>query len=383
MSTTSTRSLASKILGLLALLVIAAVTAYFRGGSTDTSASKQPVPVTQPVDKTSTGQKSPVSSKVAVAPPERKLVEPAPGHAADVVPASIGSDLRIGAWNIEWLGKPEDRSGAAKGIAQDPRDLADCINASNVAVLALEEIVAAPGRPLRSSEIEATIEVLSKKTSAKWDYVLFPGRAEGDQLTGIMWNTGKVTALNQAGKPWQEFTDEAWALPIPKARSASGSALWNRPPHAVKFTTGDGLTDFVTTVIHMKADYNGDFAAHRQEEAAALVRALTAVRTKFKDEDIVILGDSNCVGEHEPAIIELEKADYFDLNARHTQTHWQGGTMDRALVPTRQPEFEAHQFEVMSDRYLRDSGLTPRDYKRRYSDHYMVVMTLKIMKDDD
>ncbi|HNB59115.1 MAG TPA: hypothetical protein PK308_02300, partial [Phycisphaerales bacterium] len=35
--------------------------------------------------------------------------------------------LVLGTWNIEWLGKPDQRSGPARGGAQSPEDLADYI----------------------------------------------------------------------------------------------------------------------------------------------------------------------------------------------------------------------------------------------------------------
>ncbi len=298
-------------------------------------------------------------------------------------PASSSGVLRIASWNIEWLGKPEDRSGAAKGIAQRPEDMADYIRASDASIVAVEEIVTRQrGEPIRSPELEAAIAKLNS-SGQSWEYVLFPGRAEGDQLTGVLWNRKAVTALNASGKPWDQTRDRPWALPIPKARSAQGSALWNRPPHAMKFSTGEGKTDIVVIVLHMKADYNGDFAAHRKEEAAALVRALPEVRKAFQDDDVVIIGDTNCPQGPEPATRDIEAAGFVDLNARGLRTHWQGGTMDRAFVPTGQPEFAGRAFEVVSDGYLKPRGLSPRDFKQRFSDHYMIVTSLAIQADDD
>ena len=313
--------------------------------------------------------------------PAQPVSRPGPAGAAEQPASGV---IGIGSWNIEWLGKPSDRSGAAKGVAQSPDDIADYIIGSGVAVLAVEEIVApGPGRPIRSREIEAAVAAIKQKHGAAWDYVLFPGRADGDQLTGVLWNTGVVTAINAAGKPWSQTADSAWALPIPRGRSAQGSALWNRPPHAMKFRAGEGKTDFVVIVLHMKADYNGDFAAHRAEEAGALAAALPAVRSRFGDQDIVLIGDTNCSKQGEPAIATLERAGLMDLNAAGAPTHWQGGSMDRALVPAAQPEFASRAFSVYSDAYLSLRNLTPRDYKRRFSDHYLITAAIAVMPDDD
>ncbi|XZE33737.1 hypothetical protein SH501x_004532 [Pirellulaceae bacterium SH501] len=52
-----------------------------------------------------------------------------------------GADkVRFGAWNIEWLGKPENRRGTGEDLAQTKDNLAKYIAASGVSVLALEEI---------------------------------------------------------------------------------------------------------------------------------------------------------------------------------------------------------------------------------------------------
>src|SRR5437762_11053288 len=61
-------------------------------------------------------------------------------YRAPVAAPETPEKLRVGAWNIEWLGNPENRSGPAKNMQQKPEDLADYILAANVSVLGLEEI---------------------------------------------------------------------------------------------------------------------------------------------------------------------------------------------------------------------------------------------------
>lgn len=299
---------------------------------------------------------------------------------------AVGSqgEVRVGSWNIEWLGKPGDRSGAGQGVSQDPEKVADCIVASRVDVLGVCEIVTTtPGTPIRSREIERTLEAVQKRTGDPWSYVLYPGRASGDQWTGVLWNSRVVRAETADGRVWDQTKDQPWAVAIPRGRSAQGSSLWNRPPHAMKFSSGRGKTDFVLIVLHMKADYQGDFASHRGEEAAALVGALPGVRARFRDGDVVLVGDTNCTAPHEAAIRAFEEAGFVDLNSGGRTTHWRGGATDRGLVPRDQPEFKGSGFEVMSDSYLGARGIDAREYKRRYSDHYLVVTTVRVMDDDD
>lgn len=319
---------------------------------------------------------------------------PAPGPTATQTPERVppgasptkqirGTSIRIGSWNIEWLGKPEERSGPATGIAQSADDLAAYITAAKVSVLCVQEIVASVNsRPIRSHEIEAALAAIKSTTGQNWEYELFPGRQDGDQLTGVLWDTAVVTALDSSGGEWDQ-RDTPWALPIPKGRSAQGSSLWNRPPHAMKFSCGAGKSDFVVVVLHMKADYQGAFAAHRDDEARALVAKLADVRSTFRDDDVVLAGDTNCTQPDEPALSTLSGAGYADTNAAHQKTHWRGGEMDKILVPLSQPEFADSGLEVMSDEYLRSNRLTAAQFKERLSDHYMVVTTIRVEKDDD
>ncbi len=375
MSQTAARVSIGKIAGMLIVLVLLGAGYYFKiipggGPSAGPAPSESPAATPPPTSRPSEPPKPTPSAPKATGAP--------------AAPTADAQELRIGSWNIEWLGKPDDRSGAGKDVAQDPADLADLIVTSRVAVLGVCEIVSnISGRPIRSREIEATIEAIKKKTGDGWQYVLFPGRNDGDQLTGVLWNARVVTAETSSDKSFETTKDLPWAVPVGKSRSSQGSGLWNRPPHAMKFSAGKGKTDFVVVVLHMKADYNGDFAQHRKEEADALVSALPATRKQFHDEDILLIGDTNCSGDHEPAIISMEKAGFFDLNGAHRATHWRGGSMDRQLVPSAQPEFAAHGFEVMSDAYMNKRGIDAREYKRRFSDHFMVVGTIKVMPDDD
>lgn len=375
MSRSGAPSSVGKIAGMILVLVLLGAGYYFKL-----------IPRNGPSSSPATS-----GTTISVPPPSApRPSEPAKHTASNPAPidtpaaTSDAPEIRIGSWNIEWLGKPSDRSGAGQGVAQDPSDLADLIITSRVALLGVCEIVSnISGRPIRSREIESTVDAIKKKTGDAWQYVLHPGRNDGDQLTGVLWNPRLVTAETAADQPFDAAKDLSWPLPIGKGRSSQGSGLFNRPPHAMKFSAGKGKTDFVVIVLHLKADYNGDFAQHRKEEADVLVSALPAVRKQFHDDDLLLIGDTNCTGDHEPAIISLERAGYFDLNASHRATHWRGGCMDRQLVPSAQPEFAAHAFEIMSDSYMNKRGIDAREYKRRFSDHFMVVGTIKVMPDDD
>jgi endonuclease/exonuclease/phosphatase family metal-dependent hydrolase len=156
-----------------------------------------------------------------------------------------------------------------------------------------------------------------------------------------------------------------------------------RPPTAVKFSAGAGKTDFVLIVVHMKADFDGDFAKHREEEAKALAALLPDVRRVFKDEDVLILGDTNMTDDNEAAEKTYERAGLKDLNTANAGTHWRGGGTDKIFVPAAQPEFAASSFRVINHDRVLSRTMSPAAYKRRFSDHYMVSTTVRLQDDDD
>ncbi len=282
---------------------------------------------------------------------------------------------------------PRSRSGGAKDVAQSAADLADQIDDSGAHLLALQEIVSGErGTPIRSREIEGVIDELTRRGGRGWKYVLFPGRQRGDQLTGVMWDARVLTAIDPQGGALN-LRIAPWSVPIIDGRAASGGVLWARPPHAMKFrvgSAGSGKTDFVIVSLHMKADYRGDFAAQRAEEARALIAAMPELRRHFADQDVLLLGDTNAASDAEASITLLAEAGFVELNIRDRPTHYRGtAMMDRTLVPKDQPEFAGARFEVASEGFMASRGLSPEDFKRRLSDHYLVYCEFASAEDDD
>jgi hypothetical protein len=278
--------------------------------------------------------------------------------------------LRIGAWNIEWLGEPQNRSGPARNHQQSPEDLADYILAAGVDVLGLAEIRQDdPAGGMTSSILTAALERVGAQTTGSWRHRLFPARSGRNQLCGVAWDTTRVVAV---GDPV--------LVPTPQQHSSQGKPLWSRPAYGQAFSAGPDLTDFVVVVVHLKSDFGGDFAEHRGEEAHWLLAGLPQA---VRDPDILIIGDLNCDRHDEPAIRTLVAGGFVDLNAADQATHWRFGPLDRALVPADQPEFAAGPLEVFSTPYLESRGLSAEEFKVRFSDHYLVVTELRVLPDDD
>lgn len=293
-----------------------------------------------------------------------------PAPATAPAPAAAPASIRVGAWNIEWLGSPERRSGPAENHAQTPAALAEYILESNVDILGLAEIAQnVEERPGTNATLTAALRLVEQQTGGKWAHRLFPTRSGRNQCCGIAWDATRVTSL-----------DEPCLVTQPEQASLQGKPLWSRPPYGLTFSAGEGLTDFVVVMIHMKSNYGGDFTNHRAEEAVHLTLDLRGV---IQDGDVIIIGDANCGTHGEPAVAAIEAGGFIDLNADDTPTHWTYGALDRAFVPEEQPEFADRYFEVFGDSFINAHGLSTEQFKVNYSDHYMVITEVVVIPDDD
>ena len=295
-------------------------------------------------------------------------------------PTITPRNVRIGAWNIEWLAQPDKRYGEAQGKTQTAQDIADYIAAARVEVIALMEIcptnLSDPKEydpevdgPLDNTILREALAIVSKKTKSEWEFRLFPnndGTKANHQLTGIAWDTTKLTAI---GDSWP-------VIEYDKAKRT----YWYRPPWATAFSTGEGMTDLVIIPIHMKAYDDESSAQKRAMESAELVEALAQAQG---DADTLIIGDSNCHAGDEQAIQNYAAAGFIDLNKRDLSTHVGDAPLDRVFIPDGQPEFAKKFFQVFDKPYMARRRLSILEFRDRYSDHYMVITTVKAGEDDD
>ncbi len=282
--------------------------------------------------------------------------------------------VRLGTWNIEWLGNAAKR----KKPAQKPEDIARYLIASKVDLLSLNEITDdAGGDTPASKTLTETLKLMAKETGKEWKHLLFPSETpeHKDQLCGVAWNTDAVKLV---GKPYR--------IPI-RRTPTDGDDFWRRHPYAVKFSFGDKKTDVVLIPLHQKSNSRGGvtkMSKVRAAEAGALVRALGAVQNHFKDDDLIILGDLNCLLREEPALLRYRAAGFRDLNFTDDLTWikeriYDPAPFDRILVPDEQPEFKDCRFTVFREH----SFASEREYRQQLSDHYLVYTDIKVMDDDD
>lgn len=299
--------------------------------------------------------------------------------------------IRIGSWNIEWLGLPDMRAYAGRNRPQRPEDLAAYIAAADVDVLAVEEIGVSDPRSRRSDELDAMFAVLKEQHGQPWTYVLFPktdypaGTEDfivRGQHVGLAWRTDRAT---QAGQPFS---------PEINNRTEYGLKFLERRATAIKLSFGEGMTDVVFIPVHLKSNRNADNPddatytnRQRATEVAEIVRLLPQIRKHFDDGDVVILGDTNLLERDDAASENLYAAGFRDLNASDggTTTAWGYGyksaPFDRIFVTADQPEFGRSQQRVW--RPADDEDDTIKDFRFSLSDHYLITAEIAITADDD
>jgi hypothetical protein len=292
-------------------------------------------------------------------------------------PAYSQNQITVGAWNIQYLGAPKCRPKATKKKAQSATDIANFIIASGVDILGLEEITDDDGLPNTYTNYTLTrvMEIIEQKTGDAWQYMLFRKfqgstgcKAVHVQLTGVAWNTSKATRV--------DFR----RIPIDTSSLPTNISVWNRPPVAVKFSFGQGRTDIVFIVVHMKSNVGNNTATTREWEAKLLMEQLSFIKNLYNDDDIVILGDANVLNAQEAAVREYVESGFTDLNNEDMPTSVRQEAFDRIFLRAGQPEFNGSQQEVFGPGYL---NLSTNSFLRRLSDHYMVTTKIAAASDDD
>ncbi len=271
--------------------------------------------------------------------------------------------LRIGSWNLRWLGPSEhDRFEA-----RSPQDLAAYIASSGVSVLAMQEVGQSPGMTLRNSTLDATMARLNEATTGQWDYVLFPSQDKQQAaLTGIAWDKSIV-----------RMTDAPLALPVAlgKTDPADDTPILARPPYAAKFQPVHGSGEFVIIPIDLADNTGGiDRIAHRVAEAREIAAALPTVRGRFSSADVILLGDFAMSLSTETADSIITACGFRDLNASDIATFTTGKPYARAFVPETSARLAANKSIAVTPYPV----FGPEIFRQKLSDSY--ILTLEFSK---
>jgi predicted extracellular nuclease len=269
--------------------------------------------------------------------------------------------IHVGTWNIEHFSK-------VGGRQENIYALAEHIQMGSLDVLALQEVYSTgldnDGR-MRNKDLDAVLGLIKEHTEQSWEYVILENRDASDtsQLCCVAWNSQVVTLRK--------------SVKIPVKTQSGEMRLWDRQTHGLLFKYAD-KTDFVIIPLHMKSNVGGATQNKRvrHAEAQELIAQMGWLRTELQDEDIIMLGDTNCLASHEPALKTITDAGFLDLNEADTRTFVSGAPFDRVFIPASRKVFRYSRQYVMI-------SANPDDHDRYLSDHYLCKVVLKILSDDD
>lgn len=291
---------------------------------------------------------------------------------------SFGADFfRIGSMNIEHLG--------SRTPGQQPMAIAEHFDLSGAVVIALQEINVTDtiaddpatefNESRRNDSLDTAFAILNQEGDTDWRYELFPNRNAGDttQLCGLAWDAKRVK--REGG---------AYAIEI---TGADANRIWDRRPHAAKFrflpngSGGSDKTDVVIIPVHMKSNYGSaaEGRARRELEAKALTSKLDDIKAHFgNDQDLIVVGDTNILKADEAAAEEFGDAGLRDTNSLDAGTYVgspSAAPFDRFFLA---PEKEF--------RFARQYILQPAEpvaHDEYLSDHTMVLLSFRVVNDDD
>jgi hypothetical protein len=294
------------------------------------------------------------------------LPKPSERMAALTQEAAVPRDvLRIGSWNLAWLG-PSNHSPAERRQAED---LAQYIARSGAGIISFQLVGETDGYPNKNATLNNVVRILYSEGQGDWEYVLFPSQyKDRSDFTGILWNKRLVWPVAQA-----------YAINVPRNQKAlDDTLLWERLPYAMKFSTGKN--DFVLIPVHTHSSALPDAdISHRVHEVRLLAGQLDDVRKHFDDKDIILAGDFNTSGSNETTVVILEKQNLRDANSSDELTYISGAPFDRIFVSKDQPEFPKTQ----QIKRVPWPGISLDEFRRRLSDHYLITLDMRITGDDD
>lgn len=277
--------------------------------------------------------------------------------------AQAPTTLTIGTWNLEFLGAEGDyRQKLPLRDDADYQKLGDKVRSLGVAVLAVQEICG-----------EAPLQKVAAAAGPSWRVLL--------GTTGT-WDDGKTS--QQIGFLYDDKQVELLAaeelLSLP--REQDGVPIFHRVPVTACFRVRATGFDFRAVTVHLKAGQKALDEQKRLYEATALhgwIRGLQQARGE--DQDIVVLGDFNSTyGTGPQQALEQGGALQYIVPGRATPTimHFPE-PIDQVAVAPMFDELRRASFTVHGD----FGGLSKDDWRKTYSDHFPVTVTLAAANDTD
>jgi endonuclease/exonuclease/phosphatase family metal-dependent hydrolase len=279
------------------------------------------------------------------------------------LPAQSPATLKIGTWNLEFLGADGDfRNKLPLRDDADYQKIGEKIRSLGVAVLAVQEISG-----------EAPLRKVAAGAGPSWQVVLGTSGAWDDgktaQSIGFLYDQKQVELLQ---------AEELLQLP----RELEGVPIFHRVPVTACFRARATGFDFRMVTVHLKAGQKKPDEQKRRLEATTLHDWIVALqKTQGEDQDIVVLGDFNSTYGTEPEMA-LEKGgslQYVHPAAPMPTIMHFPEPIDQVAVAPGFDELQSNSFAVHSD----FGGLDKDAWRKTYSDHFPVTVTIAADRDTD
>lgn len=283
--------------------------------------------------------------------------------AAARLPAQQPVDFKVGTWNLEFLGA--DGNFRNNLPNRDDRDLAllgKKVRELGVVALAVQEV-----------NDEATLRKVAAAAGPAWDCLLGTSGEWDDKKTaqrvGFLWDTAAVELVH---------CEELLQLP----REFEGKPIFHRVPVTGVFRHVGTRADFRLVTVHLKAGRKPDDEQKRRGESTLLAQWLDRLaQTPGEDQDVVLLGDFNCTyGTQPQQALEASNLRRWLAHAAPTPTimHFPE-PIDQVVAADACAEVQRGSLAVDGD----FDGMDKDAWRKVYSDHFPVTVTLRATGDDD
>lgn len=271
--------------------------------------------------------------------------------------------LRIGTWNLEFLGAEGDfRNHLPPRTAAEFAKLGAKIRGLGVAVLAVQEICGA-----------APLQQVAAAAGPSWQFVLGTTGGWDDgrtsQQIGFLYDAARVELLQ---------AEELLQFP----RQLEGAPIFHRVPVTACFRDRTTGFDFRAVTVHLKAGQKAADLHKRRLEATVLADWLqTLLDDPREDQDLILLGDFNSSYGAEPQTL-LERGgglQYVVPTAPVPTIMHFPEPIDQVVLGRGFTEVDRSSFRVHSDL----DGLSKEAWRQIYSDHFPVTVAVVADRDTD
>lgn len=210
--------------------------------------------------------------------------------------SATSTPLKLATWNIRWFPRgcpdPSDCPDKKTDLAMLARNIAEL----DLDLLAVQEILYAEDGREAMATLLARLDSL---TSGNWQVNMQECGAAQSQRVGFLWNAGRVELTG--------FADlEQLNGGIEEGGGACAANL--RPGRYAYARAADGSIDFHAITVHFDSGRRSRDYDNRRDAAGEIPRLrLGDIPIMELDEDVVIFGDFNTMGQSDPVEITAEK----------------------------------------------------------------------------